>query len=135
MRRFLIVAVAAIAIFVGAGALFFHFDPLCGEEMATEQTAPDGRYAAAWMIRNCGATTSYVNHVNLRLADSAFHADFFNGTITDGEILSGGKYTGRIRFCWAGARRLNIEYPEPERESLKQRAWRDVEITYGNACP
>src|SRR5437867_710129 len=101
MRRFLLAAVGAIALLVMAVALFFHFDPLCGEELALEQISPDGRYIAAWMIRNCGATTSYVDHVNLRLVSSGFHADFMDGTITDGEIVTFAKGPSRVRFCWS----------------------------------
>lgn len=128
-------AVGAIALPVVAVALFFHFDPLCGEELSLEQASPDGRYVAAWMIRNCGATTSYVHNVNLRIGTSALHTDFMDGTITDGEIVTFDKDRGRIRFCWSGPRRLNIEYPDPEPGLRKLNSWRDVQITYGQICP
>lgn len=134
MRQVLLIAAGAVATVILVVVLFFHFDPLCGEEMALEQASPDGRYVAAWMIRNCGATTSYVNHVNMRLADSAFHADFMDGTIKDGEIVTLAKYTSRVRFCWPSTRRLNIEYPDSE-PGRRVSSWRDVEITYGKACP
>jgi hypothetical protein len=135
MRRFLLVALGAIAVLVVAVALFFHFDPLCGEETALEQASPDGRYVAAWMIRNCGATTSYVHHVNLRLRTSTLHTDFRSGTITDGEILTVPEKSGRVRFCWSGSRRLNIERPDPEPGLRQLSNWQDVEITYGKVCP
>lgn len=63
-----------------------HFDPLCGEDLVTEKASPDGRYVASLMSRNCGATTKYVAHINLRLAGSRFHANFFDGTIKEGEV-------------------------------------------------
>src|SRR5882757_3120509 len=136
MRRFLLAAVGAIALLVVTVALFFHFDPLCGEELALEQASPDGRYVAAWLIRNCGATTSYVDHVNLRLGSSGFHTDFMGGgTITDGEIVTFAKEPRRVRFCWSGPRELNIDYPDPEPGLRKLSSWRDVEITYGKICP
>ncbi len=135
MPRVLLITVGAIAVLIGAGALFLHFDPLCGEDLMSEQTSPDGRYVAAWMIRNCGATTSYVNHVNLRLASSPFHSDFFNGTISDGEVLTLAKYTSRVHYCWIGARRFNIEFPDSDPGLKNLSSWREVEITYGNACP
>jgi hypothetical protein len=61
--------------------MVLHFDPLCGEEILQEQRSPDGRYVAVSMERNCGATTDYVQHINLRAADPKFSSDFFDGTI------------------------------------------------------
>lgn len=101
----------AVALGVVGVSLLLHFDPLCGEELIMEKTSPDGRYVAALMRRNCGATTPYVAHINLRLANSQFHAEFFNGTITEAEVWRSSKYGGTW-FCWSSPRRLET-YPDP----------------------
>ncbi len=99
----------------------------------SEQTSPDGRYVAALMIRNCGATTDYVSPVNVRPSSSAFQRGFFDGTIKDGEILTlaGDK---RVPYCWLAAKRLNLGYPETRQSSQNRDAWRDVDVTYGREC-
>jgi hypothetical protein len=110
-----------------AGTFVLHFNPPCGEEMVMEKASPDGRYVATLMSRNCGATTHYVAHINLRLATSRFRANFFDGTITDGEIWGSSKY-GVERFCWSGSRRIGIGYP-PDDGGHQQKTWRDVTIS------
>src|SRR3954471_8303525 len=67
---------------------FLHFDSLCGEEIFRELPSPDGAYIATSLERNCGATTNYVEHVNLRTANRKFSANFFGSTITDGEVFT-----------------------------------------------
>src|SRR5690349_17936217 len=109
MRRLLVFTLGLLTFGI-AGSLLLHFDPLCGEEMVTDKTSPDGRYVATQMTRNCGATTPYVAHINLRLVNSRFRADFFTATIKDGEVWESSKYSG-ARFCWSGPRQLEIGYP------------------------
>jgi hypothetical protein len=127
--------VAAIAVLVVIMLIAFHFEPLCDEETRSEQVSPDGRYVAVEMVRNCGATTDYVTHVNLRSEESNFKAGFFDGTIKDGEISTIGHRDGGERFCWLSSRQLNIEYPTPESEMAARHAWRDVAVEYGKKCP
>lgn len=91
-----------------------------------EKKSPDGRYVAALMSRNCGATTRYVQHINLRLVGSRFRADFFDGTIKDGEIWGSSKYSGE-RFCWSSPQRVEIGYP-PDDGRQPPKTWRDVTI-------
>jgi hypothetical protein len=125
MRKFLIF-VLGLATLSGAGSLLLHFEPLCGEEIVTEKASPDGRYVAALMSRNCGATTPYVVHINLRSADSRFRANFFDGTIKGGEIWGSSNYSGE-RFCWSDSKRIEIGYPA-DNGARMQRTWRDVTI-------
>ena len=101
---------------------FLHFNPLCGEEMGIEKTSPDDRYVAASMTRNCGATTPYVAHINLRPVKSKFRADFLFGTINAGQVFTSSKYSG-ARFCWSKPHKLSIGYPD-----LSSRNWHDVTI-------
>ena len=111
--------VSAVSIAVAG---FLHFNPVCGEEIGVEKTSPDGRYVATLMTRNCGATTPYVSHINLRPATSNFRADSFDGVINEGEVFTSSKYSG-TRFCWSKADKLSIGYSE-----LSVRNWRDVVI-------
>ena len=91
-----------------------------------EKASPDGHYVAVLMSRNCGATTRFVAHINLRLANSRFRANLFDGTIKDGEIWGSSKYSGE-RFCWSGSKRVEIGYP-PDDGAKARRTWRDVTI-------
>ena len=112
-------AVGVITIAVGG---FLHFDPLCGEELGVEKTSPDGLYVAQLMIRNCGATTRYVGHINLRSATAQFRRGFLDGVITDGQVFATSDYSGD-RFCWSKPHKLSIGYP-----NLRLRNWRDISI-------
>jgi hypothetical protein len=127
MRVGFIVIVFAFGV-ITAAVGFIHFDPMCGEELGVEKTSPDGLYVAQLMTRNCGATTAYVSHVNLRLAKSKFHRDFWSGAIYKGEVFTSSKYSGD-RFCWSSPHKLSIGYP-----GLIVRNWHDVAIDadYGN---
>lgn len=134
MHKVLLITIGAVPAFLAAIALILHVYPLCNEDVVFEQTSPDGRYVAATMIRNCGATTQYVSHINVREAREKFRRGFFDGTVKDGEIIT--VATARVmRFCWLPPKRLNIAYLEPERRLAKRVEWRDLEITYGNECP
>ena len=101
---------------------FLHFNPLCGEEMGMEKTSPDGVYVAQVMVRNCGATTRYVSHINLRSTTAKFRPGFLDGVITDGEVFTSTDYSGD-RFCWSKPHKLSIGYPD-----LPTRSWHDVAI-------
>src|SRR5437899_8310517 len=99
---------------------FLHFNPLCGEETVLQKVSPDGKYVAALMTRNCGATTSYVAHINLRSTSTNFRLGFLDGTVKDGEVFTSSKYSGN-RFCWSAPHKLSIGYPQ-----AKTAQWRDV---------
>jgi hypothetical protein len=124
MRKFLVI-VLGLATLAVAGSWVLHFNPLCGEQTVLEKTSPDGRYVAVLMTRNCGATTPYVAHINLRLANSRFRANFFGGAIQDSEIWSSSKYSGE-RFCWSSSRRIEVGYPPDD--GRQTRTWLDVTI-------
>jgi hypothetical protein len=125
-----LVVLSVIALLV-AGAAFLHFDPLCGEETIRELPSPDGHYIAVALERNCGATTSYVDHVNVRSANRKLSPDFFDGTIKDGEVFTfdRGDRADSPCFYWSDNRTLKIENSCDERTS-KSDSWRDVKIDY-----
>jgi hypothetical protein len=57
------------------------------EELNQGQTlSPDRRYIATVFVRDCGATTGYVTHVNLRKATDVFMADR-GGVISAGQVV------------------------------------------------
>ena len=112
-------AIVAVSIVVIG---FLHFSPLCGEDTILEKVSPDGQYVAVLMRRNCGATTSYVAHINLRPTSINFRPGFLDGTVKDGEVFTSSKYSGD-RFCWSAPHKLSIGYPQ-----VKTAQWRDVEI-------
>jgi hypothetical protein len=114
----------ALMLLIVSVSLLLHYNPLCGEELMLEKSSPDGRYVAALMSRNCGATTAYVSHINVRSAHSRFRSDFFSGTITEGEVWRSSKYSG-TRFCWSNPHRLQIGYPTSEGNPVPS-SWSEV---------
>lgn len=59
---------------------------MCGEEMIGESRSPEGSYVVRAYVRNCGATTGYVTHTNLRSRWSRFSTSW-EGTVTVGEFF------------------------------------------------
>jgi hypothetical protein len=58
-----------------------------GEELISETKSPDGARVVSVYVRNCGATTDYVTHANVRRASRSFQADW-HGTVKTGEALT-----------------------------------------------
>jgi hypothetical protein len=79
---------------------------VCGEEQLLEEKSPNGRFVVTVYQRNCGATTSYVTHANLRRVGDEIRADYA-GTLTDGEILTARGPT-RVVPVWSGTETLNL---------------------------
>jgi hypothetical protein len=130
MKKFWITIAIAVTFIPIFWIALVHFDPLCGEERIEEHGSPDGRYVAALMERNCGATTRYVQHINLKRAGRKFSSGFFDGTIKDGEIFTlENRNGGSVEFEWVG-KTLKIHYPADDGVFKKQTAWNDVGIAY-----
>jgi hypothetical protein len=131
-----LVGIVIFAIVVMSIAIigFLHFDPLCGEEIVQELRSPDGRYFAVSMERNCGATTGYVKHVNLRAANKKFSSNFLNGTITDGEVMVFEQRAGgnNPQFAWSSKKILKIDNACDDR-TWKSDVWRDLTIDYSDS--
>ena len=85
-----LVLVAAV-VFLGhrLREVFHSVDALasCSEANEAQVLSPDRRYIATVFVRNCGATTSYVTHVNLRKITDVFIADR-RGVIDTGEVVA-----------------------------------------------
>jgi len=119
----------ASAICVIGIVLFVHFLPLCEEEVVSEQTSPDGKYVAVLMTRNCGATTGFVDHVNLKLVGSKLTQNFLTGTIKTDEVFAAEKkMAAGVGFRWVGPRILEID--DVPQDGRRQQSWRDVMIQF-----
>jgi hypothetical protein len=104
---------------------------LCSEEMKHEVTSLDGKYVATLFERNCGATTDFVTHINLRPSEAKYRAES-SGNVIDGEIFV---VDGRpeITLIWTEAKTLSIlsKLEVDSRGIFKQEAsWQDVIIRY-----
>jgi hypothetical protein len=69
----------------------------CNEIKLAESKSPDDNFVAAVFVRNCGATTPYVYHVNLRSSSSRFRENV-NGTLTKGEVYRAARNNPEIRW-------------------------------------
>ena len=107
---------------------------LCGEENKGEAYSPNGKYLARIYERNCGATTGFLTHVNLRSG-----RDYFNtvwaGTITQGQVFSIGCNT-EVNLVWSSDSHLEIQYhscarpDESHKVFSKNEAWNNITISY-----
>jgi hypothetical protein len=101
-RSIAIVAIAWVPALIVTGC-----SPLCGEDVVADKASPDGKFVAVTFARNCGATTPFVTHVNLRAANERFNAGW-DGTIRKSEILSV-RNLEPVEIVWvAGGVRLHV---------------------------
>ena len=110
------------------GMNFIGCEKLCGEKLKSEATSPDGRYMAAQFERNCGATTDYVAHVNLRLTSTRFKEDS-SGTIKEGEVFVA-EGRPQIRLAWIDSMTLVVECIGADRVFKKEDSWQNIRISY-----
>ena len=101
---------------------------LCVDELKVEFKSPEGRYVAAVFERNCGATTEYITHLNLREARGKFKADS-NGVISEGEVCTI-EGLAEIKVTWLSETLILIEMSGVEQVSAKEKSWKDVTISY-----
>jgi hypothetical protein len=122
MKRFSITIGIAVSLIPIFWILFLHFVPSCGEELRQEKQSPDGRYLAVSMERNCGATTRYVEHINLRAASGSFSSDFLAGTISESEVftLENRNGSGSVEFEWLARHLKSTTRPTTASSENKQ---------------
>ena len=108
---------------------------MCGEEDAGEAYSPDGRYLAKVFIRDCGATTGWLTHVNLRRRWSYFNTTWA-GTIPEGQVFSNDCWS-KVNLVWKDSSNLEIQYEKcPPRSDgrdpafRKDGTWKAINITY-----
>lgn len=121
MKRCILLIVAALSV-AGCG--------VCSEKKLAEERSPEGNYVAAVYERNCGATTDYVYHVNVRSWWSWFSTDY-GGVTEDGQVFVTGK--GKVNVVWKDEKTLLVECrdcPVDYEPKGWQRSWKDVSILY-----
>ena len=84
----------------------------CGEDTHGPAVSPDGRYEAAVIERNCGATTDYVTL--LRMTDR-------RAWIVKSQDVMQVNTSWPLVVSWSGPRALTIEYPAGGGHPLKRR--------------
>ena len=131
MKKLLIVIVVIVPIlavfWIGSRVL----GSTCGEQVVSEETSPDGRYVAVWMRRNCGATTAFADHINMRMADQKFQASYWDGTMKKNEVfILDTSYARLTRLQWEGSRKLVVEYSGSVGNLPRANSWKDISIDY-----
>ena len=129
------VSVFVISVFYAVIVLTPWSVGMCDEELVSESTSPSKQTVAKAFVRNCGATTGYITHVNLKSTWSYFNTTWV-GTIRQGEVF-GNACEQDVRLVWVEESNLEIEYvrcPAADgRENLPDpmyNEWKGVNITY-----
>jgi len=97
---------------------------MCGDEKLQDAKTPDGRYISTVYIRDCGATTDYVTHVQIRDSSSSFNSEDW-----DGVVLTA-KYRNVFRLIWKDNNHLAVACMECKAENILRTTshWRDITI-------
>lgn len=129
-----------VLLFVSAAALtacgdnFRGMDKIssCTESSDKQITSPHGDYVATVYQRNCGATTGFVTHINLRLANTADRIEP-NGTIIQDQILLANG-TPLIKVLWLDDANLELRVDPKDRPNIAsiQESWKSVRIKLDN---
>lgn len=125
-----VVVTIVIILFAGIAyiAKVMHDSPLCGEELIQQSHSTDGEFVANVYVRNCGATTGYVTHVNLAKKDDVVDPDFY-GTIKEGEILTL-EDKPEILMKWHSPTELELNVVGYDPKNLNVRkSWETVKIS------
>jgi hypothetical protein len=108
---------------------------LIGEEVRKEVYSPDGKYVASVFVRNGGATTGYLTHVNIRSKWSYFNPAWY-GTISQGEVFKIECWC-EIDPVWTDDSHLLIRYQQcrwshdsKDPGLMRSESWNDINISY-----
>lgn len=112
------------------GSLFFFStfsQPLfeCVDKAQKEVPSPNGIYIATIFERDCGATTDFAAHVNLRPNREHFDGQKFSSVL----ILRG---RPQIALEWKDDTHLAIRYSESQQAFRKSATWNQVHIAYAS---
>ena len=113
---------------------------LCAEDAVSEASSPDDSHLARTYIRNCGATTGYLTHVNLRGGWSYFNTTWV-GTIIQGQVFGNACWSD-VNLIWRDNSNLEIEYErcvlekdEGDPAFMKVETWEGITISYRELPP
>lgn len=108
---------------------------LCSEEQVAEAYSPDEKYLARAFVRNCGATTGYLTHVNLHPYWSWFNTEWV-GTIRQGQVFANTCYSD-VKLVWLSNSNLEIQYESCSKGlndrrtvTMRENSWDEISITY-----
>lgn len=101
----------------------------CSEENLTNISSPDGKYVAALFSRNCGATTGYLFHVNLRESSEEFSVSL-NGAMYEKEVFAIDDY--KVNLIWKDNKTLLVECKVcPANQPVRiKKNWKDINVLY-----
>ena len=119
-------AVIALAAFGAAGCA----SDRCDEHFKIDSQSPEQYLVATMYVRDCGAFSETVSHVNLREKGEKLSPDA-RGLISTGEVFAAqGNHT--IYLIWKDERHLSIECVGCGAKQVlkKEASWKEVQISY-----
>ena len=119
-------AVVASLVYIALFSRGF-FQPLfhCADEVKREVKSPTGAYIATFFERDCGATTDFAAHVNLRPSKAQFDGRQFSSVL----VIKG---RPEIDLEWKDDSRLSISYSGGSQIYKKLDSWNAVHISYSS---
>ncbi len=101
---------------------------LCGDDLKQEVKSPQGGFVAAVFERNCGATTPYFTHLNLRESREKFKANS-DGVIGEGEVYTV-KGLAELKVTWLSETAILVETVGGDEVRGKDESWKGITISY-----
>lgn len=123
-----------VALFALMTVVYLHLRPRCSDQVVSDQTSPDGRWAAAVMEARCGEDQPFVTHVNLRAATRSIKLGYFSGRADEGEVflLEQDAQSASVAVNWTSANHLEISCTHCQMVLLRKKFdhWANIRITY-----
>jgi hypothetical protein len=115
---------AILAIAVGFSGCDFHVMSSCEDTIKSSSKSPGGKYIAAVYERNCGATTDFVTHVNLRMSS----ANFKGGK----NVVFVAKGKHQVSVEWENDGTLRVQCADCSESQIyaREKSWKNILITY-----
>lgn len=130
----LVFAAVLILMFAALTVVYLHLRPRCSDQVFSNSTSPDGRWAASVMEARCGNDQPFLTHVNVRPASESIKLGYFSGKDDEGEVflLEQDAQSAAIELQWTAPDRLAVSCSHCQLAFLRKRQehWRDVTITY-----
>lgn len=124
MKRTILLAIAMLTI-AACGT------DTCNEKKIAELKSPDGHYIAVLFLRNCGATTPFMQHINLSSASSEQFSENNIGAIEEGQVFL--TSTGALSMTWENQKKLVVKCdgcPANCCDKSWVKSWKEIEILY-----
>lgn len=99
-------------------------DDLCSNKIIGEYPSPNKQYIATVFERDCGATTSYIQAINIRESNKEFNSEDYENWIFTG--------TGQpqINILWNDNNKMKIFFVGSVKTSTKREQWKNIQISY-----